>query len=84
MNSRKIALSTGWLPPVPNPMNAQNVAIAIKFGLPAPIYPATEEIRSVVLKATRLPMKSDVVGQSVLPHTKPTYLATVRKAIRLT
>lgn len=42
--SRKIALSTGWLPPDPTPMKAQKVAIATKLGDPAPTRPARPEI----------------------------------------
>ena len=42
-----MALSTGWLPPEPTPMNAQNVAIATKFGDPAPTSPAIPEIAKV-------------------------------------
>src|SRR5690625_852084 len=79
-----MALSTGWLPPVPRPSPAQNVAMATKLGLPAPIKPDIEEMRRVMLKAGRRPIKSAVMGQKLDPMTRPAYLATLRKAMRLT
>jgi hypothetical protein len=81
MNSRKMAESTGWLPPVPRPMKAHSVAMPTKLGLPAPIKPAKAEMKRVTLKAGRRPMKSAVSGQTVDPTTKPAYFPTVRKAI---
>ena len=84
MNSRKIALSTGWLPPDPTPMKAEKVQIATKFGLPAPTNPDIAEISKVILNASLLPMKSAVIGHTEDPTTRPAYFATVRKAIRRT
>lgn len=84
MNSKKIALSTGWFPPVPSPMKAQNVAMATKLGEPAPIRPAIEDISNVMLNAGFRPMKSADIGQTLDPTTSPAYLATESMAIRLT
>ena len=84
MNSRNIAESTGWLPPDPTPMKAENVHMATKFGLPAPTKPEIAEMSKVMLNARRRPMKSAVIGHTDEPTTRPAYLATVRNAIRLT
>jgi len=79
-----LALSTGWFPPVARPINAHIVVRAAKFGIPPPTKPATDERIKVELKASFLPIKSALIGQSVEPTTKPAYFPTVRNAIRLT
>lgn len=78
INSRNIAESTGWFPPVAIPINPQRVVMAVKFGAPAPINPAIDDKPRVMLKAGLRPMKSAVMGHRELPRTKPTYFPTVR------
>lgn len=81
MNSRKIAESTGWFPPVAKPIKAQRVAMAVKLGAPAPMSPAMDDIARVMLNAGFRPIKSAVMGHSELPRTNPAYFPTVRTSI---
>jgi hypothetical protein len=60
MNSRNMALSTGWFPPLPKPTSAERIAIPTKVGASAPISPAIAVIMSVTLNASRRP--SEVCG----------------------
>ena len=80
-NSRKIAESTGRLPPTPTLHKAAKQPMAAKFGEPAAMSPKTEVIPIVRLNANRRPKRSpvDVSHVSITPVYSSTYIRSPRK-----
>lgn len=72
-NSKKIAESTGRLPPTPILHKAAKVPIAAKFGDPADINPKTEVIPIVKLNAHLLPKISQPNPQKIAPASNPMF-----------
>ena len=81
-NSRKMALSTGKLPPTPTDHRAAKVPMAAKFGDPAAIRPKTAVTPMVRLKAHRRPKISHPKPQNMAPTRSPMFWARVRKGAR--
>jgi len=82
-NSRKMALSTGKLPPTPMDQSAAKIEIAAKFGLLAAIRPNTAVIPIVRLKAHRRPKMSHPKPQKTAPKSRPMFWARVRNYLGL-
>ena len=68
------------LPPTPNPMNDTKTAHETKFGAAPAAIPKTAAIKRVVLKASRLPMRSEPRPQKPAPQTRPAMSASDKNA----
>jgi hypothetical protein len=77
-NSRKMAESTGKLPPTPTDQSAAKTPMAAKFGLLAASMPKTDVIAIVRLKAHRRPKMSQPKPQKTAPNSRPIFWASVR------
>lgn len=77
--SRKIAESTGKLPPTPKLQKAANTPIAAKVGEPAAIRPQTPLNKKVRLNANFLPITSLEKDRNAAPANSPTIYRVKKK-----
>ena len=72
-NSRKMAESTGRLPPTPKDQNAAKQPRAAKLGEPAAMRPQTAVMPIVRLNAHRRPKISHPKPQNIAPKSRPKF-----------